>query len=473
MSIWDGPLKFVECCCRRRLAPFAVLLCVFLLFGLQVGFVGLAQSAAAPDPSFGKDGRVITKFAGVDNIILATALAPDGSIYAAGFGKTKGHRLGVIAKYAANGDLDQTFGQRGSISDEDFDGAQAIALQSNGQVLVAGVYTGFATGGPAYVLKRYNGDGSLDSGFGSGGRVLDSIGPAGDFIDAIAVQSNGQILVGGNTEIVVGLKKHNQAINGDFALARYNSDGSADASFGSNGKVITDFDGQFDSIKQIVVQPNGQIVAAGQAGVPASSLPNPVAPAGSVAVFGFARYNSNGSLDGGFGSGGLVTVAVNGVGSLLATVTLLSNGQILAGGATSLTLAFARLNSNGSLDPAFGIGGQFFVPLLTQIGCEGFTDCNAVFSGAMAIAPQSDGTFLAYGGLASEAVHFFAVSYNQDGSLNTAFGSNGILTAKFMGVGEINSVLIQQDGKVVAGGRAKVAGSRNQFELARYIVPGS
>jgi uncharacterized delta-60 repeat protein len=470
MSILIGPHKSVPSRARGRRSRLTVLSMVLALLGLQIG---LAKTESLFDPSFGKDGRVITKLAGPNNIILATALASDGSIFAAGSGKLKHRKFAVIAKYTTDGTLDPTFGQGGKITDDDLVAAQAVALQPNGMILAAGVSSGFSAGGPAFALKRYTPDGSPDPTFGSGGRVLDSIGPAGDFIDAIALQSNGQILIGGNTVIVVGTKKHNQAINGDFALARYNPDGSADTSFGNAGKVATDFTGNFDSVKQILVQPNGSIIAAGQAGVPASSLPGTAAPAGSVGVLGFARYNVDGGLDTTFGQQGLVTVAVDEVGTVMGSVALETNGQIFAAGATDLTFALVRLNSDGSPDSSFGQGGQAFIPLLDEVGCVNTTMCNAVFSGAMAISFQSDGTIMIYGGIGSESVHLFALSYTQDGALNTSFGTGGILTGKFIGTGEINSLIVQPDAKVVAAGRAKIPGSRNQFALGRFTVPAS
>jgi uncharacterized delta-60 repeat protein len=470
MSILIGPHKMAASRTRGRRAGLTVLSMVLALLGLQIG---LAKPESLLDPTFGKDGRVITKLAGANNIILATALASDGSIFAAGSGKLKHRKYAVIAKYTTDGTLDPSFGQNGKITDDDMVAAQAVALQPDGMILAAGVSPGFATGGPAFALKRYTADGSADPTFGSGGIVLDSIGPAGDFIDSIVLQPNGQILIGGNTVIVVGTRKHNQAINGDFALARYNTDGSADTSFGNGGKVTTDFAGNFDSVKQILVQPNSDILAAGQAGVPASSLPGTAAPAGSVAVLGFARYNVDGSLDASFGNQGLVTVAVDNVGTQLGSVALEANGQIFAAGATDLTFALVRLNSDGSPDSSFGQGGQSFIPLLDEVGCVNFTACNAVFSGAMAISFQPDGTILIYGGIGSESVHLFALSYTQDGALNTSFGTGGILTGKFIGVGEINSLIVQPDGKVVVAGRAKIPGSRNQFALGRFTVPTS
>ncbi|HEY6331562.1 MAG TPA: hypothetical protein VI756_19715, partial [Blastocatellia bacterium] len=335
-----------------------IVLCVFLAtIGLQMGFA--QTTGLEPDPSFGKDGHVETRFPEKNNSILAVAIGSDGSIYAAGTTGRAKHTHGLLAKYSSSGVLDTTFGDSGRVVDNNLVTAQAVALQPNGQLLVAGASSGFASGGPALALERYNTNGTLDASFGSGGVVLDTIGPAGDFIDTITVLSNGQILIGGNTVIVLAKTKRREATTGDFALARYNSDGSIDPSFGTNGKVVTDFNGFFDSIKQILIQPNGAILAAGSAGVAAVTLPNPITPGGSVQVLGFARYNTDGSLDTTFGQSGLVTVAVDGVGTEMASAALQSNGQIVASGATDLTLAVCRLNSDGSLDSTFGTVAGF------------------------------------------------------------------------------------------------------------------
>src|SRR5439155_10672104 len=136
-----------------------------------------------------------------------------------------------------------------------------------------------------FALARYNADGSVDLTFGSGGRVVTDFG-GDDAAFALAVQPDGKI-------VVAGVSTGGGSM--DFALARYDSDGALDATFGSGGRVVTDLGGQ-DEAFALVVQPDGRLVAAG-----ASTA------AGNLDLdFALARYNTVGTLDATFGAAGQV-----------------------------------------------------------------------------------------------------------------------------------------------------------------------
>jgi uncharacterized delta-60 repeat protein len=181
---------------------------------------------------------------------------------------------------AAAGDLDPTFGVGGKVS-TDFgadDSANDVAIQSDGKIVVVGrTFFNFA-------LARYNRDGSLDPDFGSGGKVIteaNSIVSA----QAVAIQSDGKIVVAGQD-------------SEDFATIRYNSDGTLDTSFGVGGKVVTNFFNH-DAALAIALQPDGKIIVGG-------GFQN----ARRRFDFALARYNSDGSLDTSFGAGGLPDYAL-------------------------------------------------------------------------------------------------------------------------------------------------------------------
>ena len=231
----------------------------------------------------------------------------------------------ALALHAADGDLDVTFGIGGEVT-TDFSGgndyAFALALQSDGRIVAAG---GTSSG---FALARYNPDGSLDNGFGSGGKVITAYSAGAS---AVAIQPDGKIVVAGGS-----------------LLVRYNTDGSFDPTFGSGGKVIQPGFGGFSI--SLLLQADKKIVAVGTMFTPGD--------------FALVRYNSDGSLDPGFGSGGIVTTDFSGRDDEAYASALQSDGKIIAAGRTTTTVgesvgffALARYNTDGSLDPTFGMDG--------------------------------------------------------------------------------------------------------------------
>src|SRR5439155_8159035 len=193
-------------------------------------------------------------------------------------------------------------------------------------------------------------DGDLDPTFGTSGMVTTDIDHSTDIANAVAIQADGKLVVVGQTY------KNNDYSTEDFVVARYNTDGTLDTSFGRGGKVRTDFPGLAAVPSAVVIQPDGKIVVAG----------------GAFPLFTFAgdfkvvRYNPNGSLDTSFGSGGIVTTIFPGDGSYAFAVALQSDGKIIAAGTdfvdfnpgdmSDTDFALARYNSEGSLDTTFGNG---------------------------------------------------------------------------------------------------------------------
>src|SRR5262249_51395919 len=174
----------------------------------------------------------------------------------------------AVARYNADGTLDTTFSFDGKVT-TDFGGddrAFSVAIQADGKIVVAGA--SLTNPGDDFALARYNPDGSLDAGFGTGGKVTTAFGSGLDHANACTIQADGKI-------VAVG------ADGGDFALARYNSDGSLDGTFGTGGKVTTDFGGQLEEAFGVAMQADGKIVAAGAA----------------AGGFALARYYPDGHLD--------------------------------------------------------------------------------------------------------------------------------------------------------------------------------
>jgi uncharacterized delta-60 repeat protein/CSLREA domain-containing protein len=217
----------------------------------------------------------------------------------------------TLQTQAAPGDLDPSFGNGGKVTSTDF-GGSAIAIQSDGKVVAVGVFFPPA-GAFEFSLARYNTDGSLDATFGSGGKVITAIGNLGyGFATAVAIQPDGKIIAGGSNNFY-GDGTYN------FLLARYNTDGSLDSTFGVGGKVVTPFANEA-VFSKIAIQLDSKIVAAGTSG---GYYDSP--------SFLLARYNVNGSLDTTFGSGGIVANAVGNYSNAYA-VAIQSDGKIVAAG---------------------------------------------------------------------------------------------------------------------------------------------
>jgi len=396
-----------------------------------LSFCTVPPVAAGPgdlDQSFGTGGKVTTDF---DSFEQANALAiqADGKLVAAGNAQdpvTFRSVFFALARYNPNGTLDSSFGKSGKIlADFGVPGdarAWALAIQADGKLVVAG-----GAGGD-FALARYNPDGSPDSSFGTSGKVTTDFGVQ-DTARALTIQADGKLIVFGST---------NTAGRVDFALARYNPDGSPDSSFGVEGKVTTDFIGGRDEASALAIQIDGKLVAAGSATDPLTGIPK----------FALARYNADGSLDSSFGVGGKVTTDFGGI-SVASSLAIQGDGKlVVAGQAFFLSFALARYNADGSLDSSFGVGGK----VTTDFGGSGQ---------ALALAIQADGKLVVAGGAGGD---FALARYNPDGSLDSSFGVGGKITTDFGGFGQAFALAIQADGKLVLAG-----GAGNDFALARYI----
>jgi uncharacterized delta-60 repeat protein len=207
-------------------------------------------------------------------------------------------------------------------------------------------------------------DGDLDTSFGTGGKVTTAIGSADDTAYSVVLQSDGKIIAVGQSD---------NGANTDFAVVRYNADGSLDTSFDTDGKVTTAIGSSNDNARSVVLQSDGKIVVVGNSW-------------SSVYDFAVVRYNANGSLDTSFSGDGKVTTQVGGSLSDTAySVVLQSDGKIIVAGTSDSDFAVVRFNADGSLDTSFDTDGK----VTTPIGSG--TD------EAYSVVLQSDGKIIAAG----------------------------------------------------------------------------
>jgi uncharacterized delta-60 repeat protein len=221
------------------------------------------SSSGVLDTGFGTDGKVISPIGVAADYGRAMALQADGKIIVAGYCAGVNNSDFCLARYSSAGDLDAGFGTGGKVispigAKDDF--GWGVAVQADGKIVVAGSCIG-ATTYDDFCVVRYSSAGVLDAGFGragvgrSSGKVITPIGAWDDHAQAVAVQSDGKIVVDGEC--------HSNTSDDDFCLARYSAAGVLDATFGMGGKVITPIGGSVDASRAVAVQADGKIVVAG------------------------------------------------------------------------------------------------------------------------------------------------------------------------------------------------------------------
>jgi uncharacterized delta-60 repeat protein len=410
---------------------------------------------AAPgdlDPSFGRDGRVTTGFAGRTSWANAVAIQADGRIVTVGgaVGGGLDSRF-VLARYTRKGRLDPSFGGDGRVNlasrgSETY--ATDVAIQANGKIVVVGSDR-FKFG-----VARLKPDGTLDRSFGGDGQVATGFDGSRAIAYAVAIQRNGKIVVAGtNFPGCGGNDSH-------FALARYQRDGSLDPTFGDSGRVITEVGGLCVAdtfISALAIQNNGKIVAVGSS---------------SGAAFVLARYDSQGALDPTFGGDGLVATAFpDNLGLEANDVALGSDGTILAAGWAAYEtaggfadrFALARYLSDGTLDTTFSGDGM----VSTSFPGAGHSSCPCGIRGARAdaVAIQADGGIVALGTASGQhrRVWFALARYDEGGTLDPTFGGDGRVASHFGRFSIAHGLAIQENQRIVAAGT-----NRRRFVLARY-----
>jgi uncharacterized delta-60 repeat protein len=318
----------------------------------------------AVDSSFGINGIVITRFPPAGSIIYGLALQSNGKIVAGG-SATAGFAL---ARYHTDGSLDSSFGNSGTVmtSIQGYPAvAKAIAIQPDGKVVLGGFANNYLIDGSAFVVIRYNADGSLDPTFGNGGIAITDIIPgsglsAVDQIHALTLQTDGKI-------VAVGFAANN------IALVRYNPDGSLDQSFGSGGIFANSIQGV---VEGVAIRNDGKIVAAGF-------------QANGYSDFMLVRFDSSGNPDNSFGTGGVVISPLGPKQDGASALLLQPDQKMLVGGVifkdSMNQFVLARYNTNGNLDPTFGTNG--FVTVQADSASSALTS----------MAFQPDGRILAAG----------------------------------------------------------------------------
>lgn len=355
-----------------------------------------------------------------------------------------------------SGLLDPTFGTAGIVV-TDFnnqsDSAQDVALQSDGKIVVAGIANIDAAQDRALAIARYNSNGTLDPTFDGDGKLLINPTAGDDRAYGVAIQADGKIVVTGNTDF-----RRNRII------ARLNTDGSFDNTFGTNGIFTTPINGMdgeinlspgFDETK-VVIQTDGKIVVSGSARTGAEPSDR----------FSVMRVNPNGTLDTTFGGTGKVLTLIGVAGETndrAFNMVIQPDGKIVLSGYTNqngAALAAVRYNTDGSLDTSFDGDGKAVISYTTPT--YGYS-----------VALQPDGKLVLVGRISGSAPDILTARINSNGSLDTTFGTNGFVRTDIQNRIDGATDVTFTNGKIVVIGYSALDLGMDAFVTVVHNLDGS
>lgn len=423
----------------------AIFVCLVLL---ALGLLGASSAASRPlagdlDPSFGSGGAVTHGLGSSDEspYIGGIVVQADGKIVVAGGSYPGDHGL-LLARYLPDGSPDPSFGDGGYVESQtgDYAFAQEVALQPDGKIVVAGwSFQGDVNYDSVFTLARYNPDGSLDASFGTGGITNTPISEGLIGLPGSSAAADALAILPSGDILAGGWSEWGDPTgpSGSFVLTEYRSDGSLDPVFGEGGIVQTHFYGD-DRLGGIAVQPDGKIVASGFGGL--------LGHGQDTETMALARYEPDGSLDPSFGKDGKVTTAPGR--SYSGGASILQHGKIVVAGSAPPdgSLVLARYDANGRLDSSFGE--------------HGFSVITRFKDSRLAVVAQSYGKILVTGLNSGQQGSGGVIRLRPDGRVDTSFGDRGIVQM----AAEPRSLGLQTDGKILVG-----AGSGTSWTLSRLI----
>lgn len=492
-----------------KLLPFALAV-------LLSAFSSFAQ--VAPDASFGNAGFARTNFNGENSIATSMALQTDGKIVVCGYSYVdmddpfETNSL-VLSRYLENGNLDEAFGDSGKVTIEigsyHENESNFVAVQANGKILVLTI---LQDGGRYPAVLRFNTDGSLDESFNGGGLSLLHFGVNYQAVNAgLHVLSNGKILIAGKTfsdsdDMALmrlnangsidtafgqdGLARYNFGETADasvltqdqayamsvlsdgkillggyttsgfenqasFGIIKLNSGGSVDTTFGTNGKVVTNFSGGDAVIHSLSLDADGKIYASGT-------------------LYGYeddyhaiaTRYLANGLPDATFGDNGKVVTDQNNLSAFILSSAVQSDGKLVTSGYTlgdSVDFLVIRYDLHGNPDATFGENGV----LTADFG---------MYEGAFTSLFQPDGKLLLAGtvedddfqdfGLLRLTSDVLSVEKNQQ-LLVTAWPNPFTDVVYLKGIGQLENVVLHDN----LGREVSVSTDASAGEITRVVVP--
>ena len=462
------------------------------------------------DSSFNGTGYVLAPMAPGSGTDEALAMTLDGpTITVGGYSDRNGHKDLVIARYADNGFPAALFNGTGRVVLPLGPGnsqVNAVAIQASGIVGGGSVHNG---SNKDLALVRYTPTGSPDMTFDNDGKRIEDPGTRETSGRGMVIQPDGKILVAGYTDtdstywdfvvaryntngsldqsfgvegaatadfgttqdegvavalapdgkiVVVGSTLEQQTQNYDIAVARFHANGNPDLTFNGTGKLVLPIGLANDWGRGVTVQPDGKIVIVGSTDVPQGNS--------DVAV---VRLTQSGSLDNTFNGTGKAVTAVGLNNDEANSVAILPDGKIVASGVayngpSDADFAVVRYTAAGVPDNTFGSFGRQITPI------------GVAFDIANGLAVQPDGKILLAGystNVSGTTAQYAVVRYGTNGQPDSTFDNDGIVTTTIgLTVSVGTDVAVQPDGKIVVGG-AVALGSDIGFAAARYLSNGS
>lgn len=429
--IWLNSLKF-----------FMVVFCS--LFAMQ--------SSAQPgilDLTFGNNGIVRTDIDQMNDYGFAVAVQTDGKIVMAGFANVDSSNDFCLVRLQSNGNYDSTFGVNGIVTTDlqasSGDYLLSICLQPDGRILVGG-RTHFGMSAHDFAIARYSYNGNIDSTFGTNGIVLTDFNGFNDYGSDMKIQSDGKIVMAGYSF---------DGTTTSMGFARYLQNGQLDSTFSADGKTTIQAPNLYLDGQSLCIQNDGKLIAVGTVKSPGNNYDHWI-----------TRLHSNGNLDSTFGVGGIVVQDISYT-DYANAATLQHDGKLLVAGRSTDTIlttagaaySVARYNTNGSLDNSFGVNGKVVSKISNQADV------------AFSILETTNGKIILAGHSADGVSDFklALVAYNQNGTMDSSFGSNGVsFTNMASGFEFAEDMALQSDGKLVVTGFYSDGGSVDMF-VARYV----
>lgn len=339
---------------QRNVPVLSIFIGLLLILGMTTILV-FAADIGGTDPTFDGDGIAVTDVSGLNNESHAVATQQDLKTVVAGLVRNGDSTTDLLLiRYRENGTLDTSFGSGGKVISTLMDVGEGIAIRQDGKIIVVGNQKVGAT--TQFAVARFNTDGSPDTTFGTGGVILTPVGGGNAAAHDVYLQLDEQIVVAGFSENA----------SQDMAVTRYSADGVLDTTFGSSGIVQIDYPlGLADVANGVVVQLDGKIVVAGATKTNRSLADED---------FALVRLNTDGSLDTSFGSNGTglvqtpIAVYDGGIDNRddgAFAVTIQSDGKIIAAGYAQRNLwtvkvAVVRYLTDGTLDTEDYGGAEIF-----------------------------------------------------------------------------------------------------------------